>query len=77
MNKFTIIVAAAALATLAGCSTKEETQREPEPELGVEEGVFDPMVDSIERARQLEAEVENRVNELNRQLEEIEGNEQP
>ncbi len=76
MNKLMVILAAATLATLAACSEKEEATPPPDTDT-VEEGVFDPMVDTIERARQVEMEVENRVKDMNRQLEEIEGNDQP
>jgi len=74
MNKFMVILAAVALVASAACSKKEEATPAPDT---VEEGVFDPMVDTIDRARQVETEVENRVKEMNRKLDEIEGNDQP
>ena len=74
MHKLMVILAATALGAFAACGAKEEAAPAEEP---IEEGVFDPMVDSIERARQVESEVEDRMKNLNRQLEEIEGNDQP
>jgi len=74
MNRLMVILAALALVAFAACSKKEEATAPPDT---VDEGVFDPMVDTIDRARQVETEVENRVKEMNRKLEEIEGNDQP
>ena len=68
MKKRTIILTAAMLTSLSACGAKEETTPPPE------DSVFDPMVDTIDRARAVEDQVENRVKEMNRQLEEIEGN---
>lgn len=75
MNKPVVILATATLAALIACSVKEEV--EPAPDTTEQESVFDPMVDTIERAKQVETEVENRVKEMNRKLEELEGNDQP
>ena len=68
MKRDTIILTAAIFSLLSACGSKEEPTPPPE------EGVFDPMVDTIERAREVETQVEDRVKEMNSKLEEMEGN---
>ncbi len=57
------------LVLAAGCGGGSDGANETREE----EGVFDPLVDTLGKAREVEQEVQQRVDELNKALEEAEG----
>lgn len=66
------VVAVAGMATwLAGCGENSAT-REEQP-IPVEESVFGEQVEQMHRAEERAREMENRKNDLDAQLEEVEG----
>ncbi len=70
MSRAPIVSLAAVLLPLVACSNDERV--EP-PTAAEEASVFDPMTRSIDRAQDLEATLNQRVDELNQRLEESEG----
>ena len=62
MSTRTLLIAAAMLIALTGC------ERQPPPE----ETVFDPMVETLERASQAERELQERAKRLEKELEDFE-----
>ena len=57
------------LVLAAGCGGASDGANETREEAGV----FDPLVDTLGKAREVEQEVQQRVDELNKALEEAEG----
>ena len=60
------VLAGLMIATVLLCGCSQE--RDPEDE----ESVFDPMTKTIDRAKEVELEVGNRIDELNQRLEDAE-----
>lgn len=69
MKQGLTVLGIAALAVLGACGQKQEASDPTE----AEDAVFDPMIEAVERARQVEQTHSNRVQELNRALEAVEG----
>lgn len=65
------VAAAALVLLLAGCGRDHEPEEQPMP---VEESVFGDQVEQIDRTRERVEEMEGRMQDLNSQLDQAEGN---
>jgi hypothetical protein len=70
MKLTTLLALVAALTVIVGCSGGDPVEPAPAED---ETSVFDPMTSTIERAKGVEEQVNQRVDDLNKRLEESEG----
>ena len=70
MSRVTLFAGLAIILTGTACSNSDQPAA---LESGDESTVFDPMTSTIDRARGVEQQVDQRVDELNKRLEEAEG----
>ncbi len=68
VNIRTILLLGMSMLLFAGCGSSTDEEEENVRE----DTVFDPMIDTMKRAEQAGATVEDRVNQIDRQLEEQE-----
>ena len=68
MNIRVILLLGMSMVLIAGCGSSSDEEEENVRE----DTVFDPMIDTMNRAEQAGAIVEDRVNQIDRQLEEQE-----